>query len=596
MQTYGKEEFSFSSLRRREIIAYRGWGKVLSTKSEFDKGLIINENGVAPSKFLEKGPFGMSIAFEKPQMTEPIQLLLPSCLPAGEPFLAQGAALIGKGFGTILKDLGKVIEERLAEVIEEKTDNGGAAGTDAPLTMSLLDLSPLLTDQNLVVSKLPSDTLSPDIGERTDANTTSHLTIPAFGPPAPDHMKGMTDSPPLPMKIPQSGAPSPGEGSLTSAPPVVSEPSTPEARPSLAFEMPGVIPDLENLSQTPLPTDSGSLTGEPASPPLLNSHTISPEAMRVHPDLAEKEDRKENGEKDLQPEPGAGPVLQDKVPKSAPVEKRIFPFESLPQRDPTSGTFMSEGNEIPPYKAPKGAPSEMEIFSTETAQQEDLPSRIAISEKDDPLPSFSEARDGLERISSKEEARVFISEMDGHRQQDLHVAMGGDVKDQSSKAVTAGETGKGQPLHWTKTEDLEVDQQILKGVHWSLRNKEEKIKLTLEPPELGNIYLEVKRDKENIIAKLWTDNPEAKEILDMNKVHLSKMLKDDGFVLEKFDVLFSQDTRSFHDREKNFFHHPRWTEESAREDGTPSSGAPHGIDSIGEISIHRGSGYLDVLV
>jgi hypothetical protein len=454
----------------------------------------------------------------------------------------------------------------------------------------------LLTDQDIAVSKVSSDASSPDTGKAMNNDALRYVTIPAFREPAPDRLKEMTDNPPVQLEIPQPASISSGTESLIPIQPVVPEALTPEAGPPRPFESPGVIPSGEGLSQRPLSPDSRGLTAEPAPIPTLKSSAIASGEMKAGPDLAGKGGRTENEKVQLMQEPETGPVLRDEVPKNASFDKRILTFESGQQRDGSSQASMADENYSPPDQAPNSLPSEAGIPSIETERQENLSPRAAILEKDETFPPISEARDGLERILSKAEGRDFISEMEGHRQQDRHAATGGDVKDQSNKAETIVGPGRSQYAHFAKTEDLGVDQQIIRTVRWSLRNKEEKIKLTLDPPDLGTIYLEIKRDRENIIAKLWTDNPEAKEILDGNKIYLSKMLKEDGFVLEKFDVLFSQDMKSSHDREKSFFHHPRQTEERARGTGPSSSGAPYEVDSIEGISIHRSNGYVNVLV
>jgi flagellar hook-length control protein FliK len=103
-------------------------------------------------------------------------------------------------------------------------------------------------------------------------------------------------------------------------------------------------------------------------------------------------------------------------------------------------------------------------------------------------------------------------------------------------------------------------------VVWSLKNNEEKIRLTLEPPQLGNIYMEIYRDKENIKATLWTDNPVTKEILEAHQIQIHKILKDDGFTLEKFSVFVQQDMTSFQGRGENSIAHGQSTRTTARDD------------------------------
>jgi len=109
-------------------------------------------------------------------------------------------------------------------------------------------------------------------------------------------------------------------------------------------------------------------------------------------------------------------------------------------------------------------------------------------------------------------------------------------------------------------------QHISSGMIQSLSHRGEKIELVLRPPELGNLFIEVKREKENIKAILWTDNPQTKTVLEANQAHLCKILKEDGFTLQKLDILFDQDTRSFQERERTPESHEQRKERRLKED------------------------------
>lgn len=84
--------------------------------------------------------------------------------------------------------------------------------------------------------------------------------------------------------------------------------------------------------------------------------------------------------------------------------------------------------------------------------------------------------------------------------------------------------------------EVEIYKQIGQRIIWSIKNDQEQIKVTLEPPHLGNIYLEITREKENIRAKILAENPLTKELIEHNFWPIQKIIEKEGFRLEKFDV------------------------------------------------------------
>ena len=121
--------------------------------------------------------------------------------------------------------------------------------------------------------------------------------------------------------------------------------------------------------------------------------------------------------------------------------------------------------------------------------------------------------------------------------------------------TVAEETGTLQKPQLSQTEHVDLYQQVAEKVVWSIRNNEERIRLTLEPPQLGNLFIELHREKEGIKATLWADNPKTKEILENNQFQLQKTLEGHGFKLEKYDVFLQNDMASFQGKEeKPVFH------------------------------------------
>jgi hypothetical protein len=123
--------------------------------------------------------------------------------------------------------------------------------------------------------------------------------------------------------------------------------------------------------------------------------------------------------------------------------------------------------------------------------------------------------------------------------------------------ITAGEMGIHQKLWLLQTDPLDFYQRINEKISWSIRNNQENIRLTLEPPQLGNLYIEIHRNKEEIKASLWTDNSTTKEILENNQFQLQKALEGNGFKLEKYEVFVQKDMGAFQGNDENHFSHDK---------------------------------------
>jgi hypothetical protein len=148
----------------------------------------------------------------------------------------------------------------------------------------------------------------------------------------------------------------------------------------------------------------------------------------------------------------------------------------------------------------------------------------------------------------------------------------------------------------TRIEEGEVLQHISNGMIRSFNQRGERIELALQPPELGNLFIEMKREKGNIKAILWTDNHQTKAILETGQAQLCKILKEDGLTLEKFDIMFDQDTRSFHEREKNPASHPPKGEQKPCDDGTSALADVLNTHGSSGREVHPEKNYLDLFV
>jgi hypothetical protein len=156
---------------------------------------------------------------------------------------------------------------------------------------------------------------------------------------------------------------------------------------------------------------------------------------------------------------------------------------------------------------------------------------------------------GLENSSAEKNSPKGISGGENHPTQDpfgVNELLGG-----LKTATVVEETGIPQKLPLSRTEHPDPYQQIAEKVIWSIRSNQERIRLTLEPPQLGNLFIELHRNKDEIKATLWADNPKTKEILENNQFQLQKTLEGHGFKLEKYDVFVQQDMGSFPGKEEN---------------------------------------------
>jgi hypothetical protein len=152
-----------------------------------------------------------------------------------------------------------------------------------------------------------------------------------------------------------------------------------------------------------------------------------------------------------------------------------------------------------------------------------------------------------------------------------------------------------EPTH-SRAEPLQIYEQIGKKIIWTLKNNEERIRLTLQPPQLGNIYMEITKGEGNIRATLWTDNPVTKEILEMNQGQLHRILKEDGFKLEKFEVFTEQDMESFRERGESLYDHRPWANNGFKEHKASSFIEPVEITPTEMNLSHRGNNSIDVFV
>jgi len=94
--------------------------------------------------------------------------------------------------------------------------------------------------------------------------------------------------------------------------------------------------------------------------------------------------------------------------------------------------------------------------------------------------------------------------------------------------VIFGEHPKAQKVFSAKIESFELYHQVGRKMAWSIQNGEERVRLTLDPPRLGNLYMEVAKEGEMVKATLWAENHVTKELLEAHRMELRRILEEDG--------------------------------------------------------------------
>ena len=224
----------------------------------------------------------------------------------------------------------------------------------------------------------------------------------------------------------------------------------------------------------------------------------------------------------------------------------------------------------------------------------EMPVNPSVTGKEVPLQMFSEGLKGTEKITIEKNEFTAISPKGSENNMDSFLL--GEPNGHQQTAVSTNNTGKVHESLLPRTEYPEMYQQISKKIIWSVKNNEEKVKLTLDPPDLGNIYMEISKDKGNIKAVLLTNNVMTKEILEANQSQLHRILKEEGFKLEKFEVFTRQDMESFRERGETLNDHSPWAKNEFREHKeSPFIGSLEIPPTAMNLS-HRDNNSIDVFV
>jgi len=146
-----------------------------------------------------------------------------------------------------------------------------------------------------------------------------------------------------------------------------------------------------------------------------------------------------------------------------------------------------------------------------------------------------------------------------------------------------------------RMESPEIYQQVGERALWLIRNQGERIRISLDPPELGHLFLEIHRTKENIQTTLYTDNPVTKVTLESSQREIQRIIESEGFKMEKFDVLVQQDLSRFQERRDSPFLPDSRSSFTSGKIEAPVSSAPDSFSPVPR-RMHSGSQYLDLFV
>ena len=85
--------------------------------------------------------------------------------------------------------------------------------------------------------------------------------------------------------------------------------------------------------------------------------------------------------------------------------------------------------------------------------------------------------------------------------------------------------------------------KIVERMLWMIRAGEQKGRLTITPPELGRLNLNLSIKHGHLQAHLSAENIMVKELIDANLGQLRQQLSDQGFVVDKIEVMVSMDDK-----------------------------------------------------
>lgn len=257
-------------------------------------------------------------------------------------------------------------------------------------------------------------------------------------------------------------------------------------------------------------------------------------------------------------------------------------------------------------KAEKTSLPQREFRAPATAPNSVPPEETSLPERDNQIPNFF-SKDSLASFmkgGGKEQEDILLtdngsaqfSKKAGQNDADSYEASPPVLKEGLTQmSAKLGEVTESYSPTSPKIEPQTVSQQVSQTAIWLIRNNEESVRITLDPPQLGHIYMVIDRSKEDIKATLWTDNPATKATLETNQPQIQKIIESEGFKLEKFDVFVQQEKGGFQGGKDDPMNPDPQSRSSPSEIRAPLSGSPDPLPALTR-AVHPASKYLDLFV
>lgn len=225
-----------------------------------------------------------------------------------------------------------------------------------------------------------------------------------------------------------------------------------------------------------------------------------------------------------------------------------------------------------------------ELFIPDEEREMGLHSSQTKIEPSENIKFILDEFEGVRRISEGEIA----FDQNGHS---------GNIRPENSeRLVIQDETELGLPSSQTKIEPSEVYQQIGKQIIANLKNNEERIRLTLDPPELGCIHVEIKNEQKKVELFFWADRAVTKDLLESNRVLLVEILRKDGFRLERLEIFFHPEEGSFQNERETQIGQNRKFFKETRKAGKYQSEKSIEISPVIPKYFLSGTNYIDLIV
>ena len=287
------------------------------------------------------------------------------------------------------------------------------------------------------------------------------------------------------------------------------------------------------------------------------------------------------------------PLQKEPSPTTAPRSSGTLDPKSL---TPDGVKFQREEKAALPQMESRAPAAALNSISPEGTSLPDRDTQIPTSFSKSSLGSFMEGGGkGQEKILLMGNESAQFSKREGQKEVDFYETPPGLKEGSTQMPGKLGEVKENYSPTSPKSEPQTVAQQVSQRAIWSIRNNEESVRITLDPPQLGHIYMVIERNKEDIKATLWTDNAATKATLETNQPQIQKIIESEGFKLEKFDVFVQQEMGWCQGGKDDPMNPNPRSPASLSEIRTPLSGSPDPVPAVPR-AVHPASKYLDLFV